>query len=78
MGFVYNLKSSPHGVCIRSNLAFTAVTKINNLTNFFNFVKKVSGHDILCDTFLESASHTAENDTKYDGEFRNLSTSRSH
>ena len=38
-------------------------------------MKNVSGHDIVCVTFLECASNTEKNDTKHDAEFRILGTS---
>ena len=42
-------------------------------SSFSYFAKKVSGHDICCVPFSESACKTEHNDTKYDIEFRILS-----
>ena len=43
--------------------------------SFSNFVKIISGHDMCCVPFLESACNTENNDTKHNIEFRILSTS---
>ena len=50
--------------------------KIYKFSSFSYFAKKVSGHDIYCVPFLESACDTENNDTKYDIEFRIPSTGR--
>ena len=52
--------------------AFGLFDKLKNkfFSSFSYFAKKVSGHDICCVPFSESACKTENNDTKYDIEFR--------
>ena len=52
--------------------AFGLFDKLKNkfFSSFSYFSKKVSGHDICCVPFSESACKTENNDTKYDIEFR--------
>ena len=76
MGFVYHPKSSSYRVCIFSQFASLTMEKNNHFISFSNFAKKVSGHDIVCVPFLESACNTEKNDTKYNIEFRILNTIR--
>ena len=60
--------------------AFGLFDKLKNkiFSSFSYFAKKVSGHDICCVPFSESACKTENIDTKYDIEFRILSIRQMH